>query len=350
MKTKAVHFEVLRIIAIFFVVFQHTGEYGAQLYYSLEPTSISYWLSMFTYMFGKIAVPIFFMISGALLLKKDEPLSVILKKRVLRIFLVLLIVSVGYYLIDNKENLSFALIPDFFKLFFTKGVQKNLWYLYSYIAALLMLPFLRILVKKLKDEHYKYLIVINILLTSVASIFSAFWLKKDIHPDLEIQFATFWNIFYMLMGYYLEYVVPKKNYTNKNAVKFLFLGIAVTGLCVLISHFYFSKNGYTDKNLIFSKKFMTLPALALYFFVKTLCQNKVPSERLSKFILFLGSNVFGIYLADSLLRRVFISLLDILPPVIGDLPACYLYVFVCVVTGFIVIGLLRLIPFVRKLI
>ena len=63
-------------------------------------------------MITRVNVPLFFMISGALLLKKDENIILILKKRILRIALVLFlfegIILTVYKLIAIKSGQEFG--------------------------------------------------------------------------------------------------------------------------------------------------------------------------------------------------------------------------------------------------
>ena len=92
-KEKRVYYEWIRLTACFFVIFNHLKGYvlfqnasGAkQLFYMV--------LSVIT----KINVPLFFMVSGALLLGKREDIFTVLKKRVSRICLVILLFSLGIY-------------------------------------------------------------------------------------------------------------------------------------------------------------------------------------------------------------------------------------------------------------
>lgn len=92
MKQKKLYIEILRIIAIAFVIFNHTGKNGFQLY-SITDNEIMYVIYLTMAVICKIAVPIFFMVSGALLLNKEESIKDLYKRRVSRIVLVILIAS-----------------------------------------------------------------------------------------------------------------------------------------------------------------------------------------------------------------------------------------------------------------
>ena len=80
-KAKLVHIEILRILAIFFVIFNHTGKDGYFLFSEFSASSIRFWLYLFLSHFCKFAVPVFLAISGALVLSKPrEPLKQLCKK------------------------------------------------------------------------------------------------------------------------------------------------------------------------------------------------------------------------------------------------------------------------------
>ena len=90
------HIELLRIIAAYFVIFNHTSKKGFFLFSVYERGSLPYWVYMFFSVFCKISVPLFFMIAGALLLKKDMDLKEIWSKKIARILAALLFCAVVF--------------------------------------------------------------------------------------------------------------------------------------------------------------------------------------------------------------------------------------------------------------
>ena len=81
-KSRKIFIDILRILACFLVIVNHTN---SQIFLSVTSVNdgigISYILSMAYFYFSKIAVPIFFMISGALLLNKDYEIKDFIKKK-----------------------------------------------------------------------------------------------------------------------------------------------------------------------------------------------------------------------------------------------------------------------------
>lgn len=53
------YIEILRIIACFFVIFNHTYTKGFMLFSTRQIGSLSYWIYMFISVFCKVSVPLF---------------------------------------------------------------------------------------------------------------------------------------------------------------------------------------------------------------------------------------------------------------------------------------------------
>ena len=73
-KKKILYVEILRIICIVFVIFNHTNYMGYVYFLSFDNGTLPYWFYMFFTVIAGISVPIFLMISGMLLLGKMNPL------------------------------------------------------------------------------------------------------------------------------------------------------------------------------------------------------------------------------------------------------------------------------------
>ena len=143
MKENRKHFlDLLRIIACFLVIVNHTN---STIFMHSSPNSIRWYVSLAFFFVSKIAVPVFFMISGYLLLNKVEDWKKTFS-RVLRIIVVLLVCAVIYAIYNGlfiSENGTFKSIVEDILLVYKKSPTNALWYLYAYIGILLMLPFLQ---------------------------------------------------------------------------------------------------------------------------------------------------------------------------------------------------------------
>ena len=101
-KKKTVYLELIRILAIFLVIFNHTGTNGFFLF-SVRQGSALYPLYMFLSIACRTAVPLFWMVSGSLLLPKEESIRYVYRHRVLRMLLVLALFSLFQYIFTTRK-------------------------------------------------------------------------------------------------------------------------------------------------------------------------------------------------------------------------------------------------------
>ena len=95
MRTKDYNLELIRMASFVLVIAIHVSNYFCRAYGQISDGE--YLFSLVIDTFARVSVPCFFMISGALLLGRDEPLSKHWK-RLRRFFLALVVWSVIYYL------------------------------------------------------------------------------------------------------------------------------------------------------------------------------------------------------------------------------------------------------------
>ena len=156
------HINFIKIFAIFLVVFNHTDKYGYGLY-TVSTDSPLYWFYIAIAVLCKVAVPLFFMCSGSLLLGKDESIKKIFVHRILRYAFILVLFSFIVYLNSIRENASSFSIRYFFETVYTKQICGSYWFLYTYLSALVMLPFLRAIAKNIDAKKMIYLASLHIV-------------------------------------------------------------------------------------------------------------------------------------------------------------------------------------------
>ena len=346
-KDKLVHLEVLRIISIILVMFNHTEEKGFLLF-TVADNSIAKFIYLFFSILCKIAVPVFFMISGALLLGRNESIKDVLKKRVLRFALTIVGISFFYYIFNIIVHNEQYTPLDMFLGIYRNGVANQLWYLYSYLGCLVMLPLLRPLAQNMKTEHFFYLIAVHILVVGLIPVAESFIGGGYLHyaEDFSLVIFTTQNIFFFLIGYFLEKVLDKKYFTLNNALTLNLAGImsiCVTELATL------HHGAITGEWTRYHENLIAIPAIAAYFTFKFILGKTKEANAFSKALCFLGSNVFGIYLFEPLFTGYSESIFNVLAPHIKVFPATLIWMLAAFIFGTIVVGLLRLIPGVKKI-
>lgn len=125
----------LKLWACFLVILLHVSAGQASTW------GEGWWAAHIFESFTRICVPIFLMISGALLLKKVEPLSIFLKKRLIRVFPPLIFWTVFYvaWLWYCHVDISAWFIKSL-----TAPAMYHLWYLYAIIGLYALTPILRV--------------------------------------------------------------------------------------------------------------------------------------------------------------------------------------------------------------
>lgn len=290
-KERKYYLEALRVIAILLVMYNHSPAFMS----FQDQTKAEYGVSLFLSMICKAAVPIFFMISGTLLLGKDESLGTIFKKRIVKIFLVLVLFSFLYFIkLVLKGEISFSVFA-FFNIILQQPIFLPYWYLYSYIAFLVILPLLRPIAKHMTKELTLYLIALQLIfgvVTQVLGYETGWWFCG--HFDLTSIFNVI--IFYPLVGYGLDHAMDEQITGNKDLLWVnLLLPLAAVGCKILFYDGYLGNGGYSEFYLSFT---VSIVALILFWDVKALFLICNPSERFKKTIAFMGDKVFGMYLLD----------------------------------------------------
>lgn len=307
-KRNLLHIELIRIIAAYFVIFNHTGKRGFFLFSVYERGSLQYWVYMILSIFCKISVPLFFMIAGALLLKKDIELKEIWSKKIMRMLAALVIFTavayVGLGILNGEETLSVA---DYIEKLYTNQISVIFWYLYAYIAFLIALTFLRAIVKIIRDVDYKYLIIIFVLFTAVIPCIEyRFWqgsisLYSGLSPSWLFTNIVFWP----LVGYYLENVFDIKRCSAKMLGFWALLSMVGIGLSCYMTYYMHGVTGICDEDSSqrFHSTFIVLPCIAIYIAVKFFVEHRVLSNVARKIITSIGSCTFGIYLLHVVVKK-----------------------------------------------
>ncbi len=206
-KQREYYLDLLRIAAIMAVIAIHT-ELG-ELYMQMPVGSVSYYICMFFSMLISFSPPVFFMISGALLMEKEESIVTIWKKRISRIFLDLLVVSFLYFLLDIKTGRCEADPLAFITNLFSKPCITPFWYLYAYLSFLICLPFLRGMAKAMNETTGKYLFVLGIILLSILPELQRTLLKDfDLQADLRWDWLLSNVVLFPMLGYVLHKKIP----------------------------------------------------------------------------------------------------------------------------------------------
>ena len=260
--------DIIRITAIIFVLFTHTGSMGSKIYTSLEPYGLYYIFCLSLDVVRMICVPLFLMISGSLLLNKEESIQFLFKKRIIKMILVLILFSFIQYLLtlkDSQQNFSFH---NFIYLLYTGNIRGSYWYLYLYLAYLLLLPFIRNIALQMDTEKFFYLIILSTFIDTMGLI------AYD-SPELYSSFYGYisvingYSILYPLLGYGAYNYLQKKSITLlEQIIWFLIFFATVCSCSWLVYNEYMTSGSYSEAYIWRFTALLTVPVyILLYDFI-----------------------------------------------------------------------------------
>lgn len=346
------YLDFLRMIAIFMVLFTHTNEKGF-VFFTISRHSGFYPLYLFTTIFIKIAVPLFFMISGALLLGKEEPIKNLLVKRFLKYLLVLILASANLYIYSSlRVSHTPMSITGFFKSLYSGNITIAYWYLYAYLAFILMLPLLRKLARGMENRDFKWIILICTLVGLLEML--QYWLfqGKTVYNSNFFLFVSHNYILYPLMGYFIEQRLKAEDLNRKNLLLVWAAAIPAILLSCYMTHYKCAvTNTWTESNCqTFLNTLIFLPSMAVFYTAKLWFTRHAPGKRTSKAISTIGGLTFGIYLIERICRIETEQVFFVLRPYLHTFPACLIWILCACMFGGVCIFILKLIPGVKKFI
>lgn len=177
------------------------------------------------------AVPIFFMITGMLLLNPQKDISVkeIFSKYCSRIFSALFTFGIPFAIIKlyvEEGEFYPAILIKAIGCVFTNSGFAHFWYLYCLIGIYLLIPLLKLIVNHASKEILLYfLTVMFILLYCVPTI--------SVVIDVNIAFSlpVEYPVFYVLLGYYL------KRYSDNWSASFCLFGAFALSIVIVLGDY-----------------------------------------------------------------------------------------------------------------
>lgn len=305
-KQRTVYLDVIRVIACMMVIIMHAPipnigveDHGA-------------FLVLINYLTVP-CVPLFFMISGTLLLpyKKEATTIDFLKKRIGKVVGPTIIFSLLYMVINNSGNWSKSILSIPFS---TQG-HGILWFMYTLIGLYLLVPIISPWIRQASRKELEIYLLLWII-TQCYPYLSLFLEINSSNTGILYYFTGYAG--YFLLGYYLNrYPISLK----------LLLPLAILMLPLPLLNKIF------DWNLDFYSAFWYLSApvaimTATWFVgIKRLCETFVFNIRLST----ISNLSFGIYLIHIFIMRTLLWNWS----VITEIPNYYLQTATVVLFAFV---------------
>lgn len=284
LKQRTIYLDVVRVVACMMVIVMHAPISGA------DAEGHGPFLVLNSY-FTTPCVPLFFMVSGALLLPCKEGTSAILylRRRLGKIVGPTVCFSL-LYLVNSSSSVDW--IISLLSMPFSVQGHGVLWFMYTLAGLYLLVPILSSWVRKASRRELEFYLFLWFV-TLLYPYFSLFLGVNASETGALYYFTGY--VGYFLLGYYLNTVVIK------NSWWVYFLGMVMFPLPLL--------NKLLDWNLDFYKAFWYLSApvaiMTTSWFISIKClfaQKRLPSVVVS--VLEQINNLsFGIYLIHIFVMR-----------------------------------------------
>lgn len=341
-KRRVVYLDLIRIVAVYLVIFTHTGDLGSKLYEFGDYGFIRNIIYIMADVIRRINVPLFLMVSGAVLLGREESTHDVLRKRVIKYGLVTIVMSYFYYVFHyNEDALSL-------KLFFIRVYQGNIiglfWFLYAYIGYLLILPFLRKMLKNMERSDFFYFIILGI---GFKSIFPFIGMAVGV-GNIAVSCCLVTDIvFYPVLGHFLHCVMTEK-FSNKIYILGGFAAFSCIAVVTAMTFWEGRSGEYSER---YYDTFNVIPTIYAFMILKRIGGMIEKSRILNSIIYWLGNCSFGVYVFSIYIQLkliwVYRSLLSWFPG--WPLICSFIYVGVVMLTGVVVVSILKLIPGIKRL-
>jgi surface polysaccharide O-acyltransferase-like enzyme len=340
--------DLIRTIAIVLVIMVHAAIEPHPVVQVMDQAEVFRWFTVNTYdAFATSSVPLFVMLSGALLLQpsKIEPVRVFLRKRLARLGLPFIFWGTAYFAwrfwLNNEAISASAIVQGILT-----GPYYHFWFLYMLFGLYLITPVLRIVTAHAERRLIRYFWVLLIFGTAVVPLLM---LLSGFSVELKLFAITGW-IGYFMLGYYLV-----ESWVRTSKLLFLWL----TGFLLTIVGTYAVTALVGGHSGLFFLDYLSATVFLASSSLFTLLSKVSPSNleksfpRASKLIRFIGCSTLVIYLLHVMvlesLQRGYFGLqisVNTMNPIV-EIP------LVTVFTLFICLGIifvLKRVPVVKRLI
>jgi len=336
----------VKAVAIVMVVILHVA---APYLYQLGKISIEEWDVANIYdSFVRPCVPLFFMSSGFLLLRKSEPVSDFFAKRINRVLWPLAFWSVIYAL--WKVYFQGVDYSDFGSggKFLISPVSYHLWYLYAIVGCYLFLPLLRSVAAGNNDFLIGYYCAIWFFAVAIYPLAERY---LGIKGQIDLAYASGY------IGYFaLGYLLGKREYRAVHAIVALFVMLACWIMIAYMTRVLTisNKNVFVGGFYSYLSPMVIIASAAWFVLIKFLaCLPALGTkENLNRLVVSISACSFGVYLIHVIFIDLFTGFLGRWIPSAAsvsviNIPLLSVIVFVI---SYVAILLLGKISFLRRVV
>lgn len=288
--------DLLRIISAFMVVYLHST---CNIYNNFTDNMQIWYKYLYINCFTTFAVPCFFMLSGAFLIRKEVSLKKLLRKQVVNLFISLFAWSIIYILYSKYGLHSDISIKKSILLIPFRSQYSHLWFMYPLIGFYFMSPIISYFYYNLNKKMKLYAIVVIGLIPSIISTVNIMFGWSIDMPWFAIGFP---EMLLFILGKYIY--DNKKNIFGKE--KLCAVAVLMGYSLTVVSSYYISiKNGTPQKDFFqYSRIPVIIFSVSIFMFFVSLepwLQNR--KKKVKKIISEVASLTMGIYFSHVIIKE-----------------------------------------------
>lgn len=214
--------DALKVFSTFLIFFNH----GISHVWLSHPMNTFTWkFTHFIFLLSRIAVPLFFMCSGAGMLRKAHPTSQIFKKNIFQLLKIYICWMLVYGIVscislyqENLATLRTCVNAIIKSILFG---QYHTWFILTLLSLYLITPFLFLITRT--RENMQYFLILSLFFSVLLPYLGSFsFLDRltNTMNNFNMHFV-YGYILYYVAGYYISTVSWKKTYNYVAAVIFV---------------------------------------------------------------------------------------------------------------------------------
>jgi surface polysaccharide O-acyltransferase-like enzyme len=297
-KPRIVWIDLVRVIGALLVVMIHVNSHTLRDWGEIP---LSWWMVKNIYnATARIAVPLFFMVSGYLLLQKSDEILFFFRRRGSKILIPFIVWSIIYLIyLDKAPSFRVGVVK-----ILQDDVTAHLWFLYPLIGIYIVVPFLWGLTTPEKRIFLYFFVGMWFIAQPVYTL-----VDRYLNITIAIPLSFFEGyVGYFVLGYLLGTMKIDRRLLTIGGI----LWVAADLFTILITYFLTAANDnfsgifytYLQPNIILA----SAGAYMLLMWVGKLGVFQIP--RLQKILLTISKASFGIYLIHPLIFKIIRSLFN----------------------------------------
>lgn len=288
-KERIVYLDVLRIISAFSVVCIHVVS-NSQIWECNDILNPNWSVLNFFTTVTRSAVPVFFMISGSLMLSDPEKYNIkrLYSRNILRMGVAFVFWSAFYTFTDVVIFGSPKTLSDVLNSFLCGKV--HMWYIFLIVLFYAATPLLHRIVEDKNTELYMLVLLLIPSVYDFVSLVFSYVPLNNFYMKFELT-ASY--LVYYIAGHYIS------KYEIKKKFRYIIYALGVLSLCLTLWMIdSFTKRGISSSYVVGTRTSINifLTAAAVFVFAKYALERIRFSEKYVKVISAVSKCTFGIYL------------------------------------------------------